>query len=74
MFECGKYNLVHDFFKKVQKSSIPNALNYKGKYTKHFSSPFMWRNLFIPLFIYYVNDSMFVYSSCEYSLEGRKNR
>ncbi|KAM7500453.1 hypothetical protein LguiA_024867 [Lonicera macranthoides] len=31
MFACGKYNLVHDFFKKVQKSSIPNALNYKGK-------------------------------------------
>uniref|UniRef100_A0A5B6Z6E5 Pentatricopeptide repeat-containing protein n=1 Tax=Davidia involucrata TaxID=16924 RepID=A0A5B6Z6E5_DAVIN len=29
MFACGKYNLVHDFFKKVQKSSFPNALTYK---------------------------------------------
>ncbi|XP_009608074.1 pentatricopeptide repeat-containing protein At1g30610, chloroplastic [Nicotiana tabacum] len=29
MFECGKYNLVHDFFKKMQKSCIPNALTYK---------------------------------------------
>ncbi|CAI9755216.1 unnamed protein product [Fraxinus pennsylvanica] len=29
MFACGKYNLVHDFFKKVQKSCIPNALTYK---------------------------------------------
>ncbi|CAK9179051.1 unnamed protein product [Ilex paraguariensis] len=29
MFECGKYNLVHDFFKKVLMSSIPNALTYK---------------------------------------------
>lgn len=30
MFVCGKYNLVHEFFWKVQKSSIPNALTYKG--------------------------------------------
>lgn len=30
MFTCGKYNLVHDFFMKVQKSSIPNALTYRG--------------------------------------------
>ncbi|XP_038894405.1 pentatricopeptide repeat-containing protein At1g30610, chloroplastic isoform X2 [Benincasa hispida] len=29
MLECGKYNLVHEFFRKVQKSSIPNALTYK---------------------------------------------
>ncbi|CAL5346733.1 unnamed protein product [Camellia sinensis] len=29
MLACGKYNLVHDFFKKVLKSSIPNALTYK---------------------------------------------
>ncbi|EEF28597.1 pentatricopeptide repeat-containing protein, putative [Ricinus communis] len=29
MFACGKYNLVHEFFRKVQKSSIPNALVYK---------------------------------------------
>lgn len=29
MFVCGKYNLVHEFFWKVQKSSIPNALTYK---------------------------------------------
>ncbi|KAJ7969224.1 putative Pentatricopeptide repeat-containing protein [Quillaja saponaria] len=29
MLSCGKYNLVHDFFRKVQKSSIPNALTYK---------------------------------------------
>ncbi|CAN4080299.1 unnamed protein product [Withania somnifera] len=29
MFECGKYNLVHDFFKKIQKSCVPNALTYK---------------------------------------------
>ncbi|XP_073263891.1 pentatricopeptide repeat-containing protein At1g30610, chloroplastic-like [Populus alba] len=29
MLACGKYNLVHEFFKKVQKSSIPNALVYK---------------------------------------------
>ncbi|KAK9267996.1 hypothetical protein L1049_010434 [Liquidambar formosana] len=29
MFACGKYNLVHEFFRKVQKSSIPNALTYK---------------------------------------------
>lgn len=30
MFSCGKYNLVHEFFKKLQKSSIPNALTYRG--------------------------------------------
>ena len=30
MLACGKYNFVHEFFKKVQKSSIPNALVYKG--------------------------------------------
>ncbi|XP_024022783.1 pentatricopeptide repeat-containing protein At1g30610, chloroplastic isoform X2 [Morus notabilis] len=29
MLVCGKYNLVHDFFRKVQKSSIPNALTYR---------------------------------------------
>lgn len=29
MLACGKYNLVHDFFKKVQRSSIPNALTYR---------------------------------------------
>ncbi|KAB1222897.1 hypothetical protein CJ030_MR2G013613 [Morella rubra] len=29
MFACGKYNLVHEFFRKLQKSSIPNALTYK---------------------------------------------
>ncbi|XP_059437637.1 pentatricopeptide repeat-containing protein At1g30610, chloroplastic [Corylus avellana] len=29
MFACGKYNLVHDFFRKLKKSSIPNALTYK---------------------------------------------
>jgi pentatricopeptide repeat protein len=30
MLVCGKYNLVYEFFKKVEKSSIPGALNYKG--------------------------------------------
>ncbi|XP_068656324.1 pentatricopeptide repeat-containing protein At1g30610, chloroplastic isoform X2 [Aristolochia californica] len=29
MYVSGKYNLVHEFFLKVEKSSIPNALNYK---------------------------------------------
>ncbi|XP_050288095.1 pentatricopeptide repeat-containing protein At1g30610, chloroplastic-like isoform X2 [Quercus robur] len=29
MFACGKYNLVHEFFRKLQKFSIPNALTYK---------------------------------------------
>ncbi|XP_022743626.1 pentatricopeptide repeat-containing protein At1g30610, chloroplastic isoform X4 [Durio zibethinus] len=29
MFECGKYNLVHEFFRKIEKSSIPNALTYR---------------------------------------------
>ncbi|KAJ8758774.1 hypothetical protein K2173_000495 [Erythroxylum novogranatense] len=29
MFVCGKYNLVHEFFRKMQKSSIPNALAYR---------------------------------------------
>ncbi|XP_061353562.1 pentatricopeptide repeat-containing protein At1g30610, chloroplastic [Gastrolobium bilobum] len=29
MFSCGKYNLVHDFFRKLQKSSIPNSLTYR---------------------------------------------
>ncbi|KAM1350595.1 hypothetical protein ACFX2F_004531 [Malus domestica] len=29
MLACGKYNLVHEFFKKVQKISIPNALTYR---------------------------------------------
>ncbi|KAG9150673.1 hypothetical protein Leryth_008131 [Lithospermum erythrorhizon] len=29
MYTSGKYNLVHEFFKKVQKSCIPNALTYK---------------------------------------------
>ncbi|KAK4581096.1 hypothetical protein RGQ29_024670 [Quercus rubra] len=30
MFACAKYNLVHEFFRKLQKFSIPNALTYKG--------------------------------------------
>lgn len=30
MFSCGKYNLVHEFFRKVQKSYIPNSLTYRG--------------------------------------------
>ncbi|KAM7263245.1 hypothetical protein ACFE04_000928 [Oxalis oulophora] len=29
MFACGKYNLVHEFFRKMQKSSIPTVLAYK---------------------------------------------
>ncbi|GKV03902.1 hypothetical protein SLEP1_g16137 [Rubroshorea leprosula] len=29
MFACGKYNLVHEFFRKIQKSSVPNALAYR---------------------------------------------
>ncbi|GAB4825890.1 hypothetical protein Ancab_008757 [Ancistrocladus abbreviatus] len=29
MLACGKYNLVHEFFEKVQRSSIPNALTYR---------------------------------------------
>ncbi|KAF5742414.1 pentatricopeptide repeat-containing protein [Tripterygium wilfordii] len=29
MLACGKYNLVHDFFRKLRKSYIPNALAYK---------------------------------------------
>ncbi|XP_047339308.1 pentatricopeptide repeat-containing protein At1g30610, chloroplastic [Impatiens glandulifera] len=28
MYACGKYNLVHDFFRKVLKSGRPNALGY----------------------------------------------
>jgi hypothetical protein len=30
MLACEKYNLVHEFFRKMQKSSIPNALAYRG--------------------------------------------
>ncbi|XP_027354230.1 pentatricopeptide repeat-containing protein At1g30610, chloroplastic isoform X2 [Abrus precatorius] len=29
MFSCGKYNLVHEFFRKLQKSSLPNSLTYR---------------------------------------------
>ncbi|PON63654.1 Tetratricopeptide-like helical domain containing protein [Parasponia andersonii] len=29
MLACGKYNLVHEFFRKLQKSSIPTALTYR---------------------------------------------
>ncbi|CAI9259752.1 unnamed protein product [Lactuca saligna] len=29
MLPCEKYNLVHEFFKKMQKSFIPNSLTYK---------------------------------------------
>ncbi|KAJ6796313.1 pentatricopeptide repeat-containing protein, chloroplastic [Iris pallida] len=29
MLACEKYNLVHEVFRKVERSSIPNALNYK---------------------------------------------
>lgn len=29
MLACGKYNLVHDFFRKMQKTCIPNSLTYK---------------------------------------------
>lgn len=29
MLACEKYNLVHEFFRKMQKSSIPNALAYR---------------------------------------------
>ncbi|KAK6932021.1 Pentatricopeptide repeat, partial [Dillenia turbinata] len=29
MYACGKYNLVHEFFRKMQKSCTANALTYK---------------------------------------------
>ncbi|GMH08760.1 hypothetical protein Nepgr_010600 [Nepenthes gracilis] len=29
MLACDKYNLVYDFFKKVQRSFLPNALTYR---------------------------------------------
>ncbi|CAH2034554.1 unnamed protein product [Thlaspi arvense] len=29
MLACEKYNLVHEFFRKMQRSSIPNALAYR---------------------------------------------
>ncbi|TKY67899.1 Pentatricopeptide repeat-containing protein [Spatholobus suberectus] len=29
MFSCGKYNLVHEFFRKFQKSFFPNSLTYR---------------------------------------------
>ncbi|KAL2329274.1 hypothetical protein Fmac_022701 [Flemingia macrophylla] len=29
MLSCGKYNLVHEFFRKLQKSFIPNSLTYR---------------------------------------------
>uniref|UniRef100_A0A7N0V8H8 Pentatricopeptide repeat-containing protein n=1 Tax=Kalanchoe fedtschenkoi TaxID=63787 RepID=A0A7N0V8H8_KALFE len=29
MYACGKYNLVHEFFEKMKKSFIPNALTYR---------------------------------------------
>ncbi|RCV26705.1 hypothetical protein SETIT_5G267700v2 [Setaria italica] len=29
MLVCGKYNLVYEFFNKLEKSLIPGALNYK---------------------------------------------
>ncbi|KAF5198953.1 Pentatricopeptide repeat-containing protein [Thalictrum thalictroides] len=29
MFACEKYKLVYEFFRKVEKSTIPNSLNYK---------------------------------------------
>ena len=37
MFACAKYNLVHEFFRKLQKFSIPNALTYKGILLSFFS-------------------------------------
>ncbi|MED6173029.1 hypothetical protein PIB30_055500 [Stylosanthes scabra] len=29
MFSCEKYNLVHEFFRKLEKSCIPNSLTYR---------------------------------------------
>ncbi|KAL2906846.1 hypothetical protein RDABS01_005556 [Bienertia sinuspersici] len=29
MLACGKYDLVHEYFKLVQRSSVPNALTYR---------------------------------------------
>ncbi|KHN39846.1 Pentatricopeptide repeat-containing protein, chloroplastic [Glycine soja] len=29
MLSCGKYNLVHEFFRKLQKSFSPNSLTYR---------------------------------------------
>ncbi|XP_074559750.1 pentatricopeptide repeat-containing protein At1g30610, chloroplastic [Curcuma longa] len=29
MLACGKYSLVHEFFRKVEKTSVPGVLNYK---------------------------------------------
>ncbi|BAT91228.1 hypothetical protein VIGAN_06254100 [Vigna angularis var. angularis] len=29
MLSCGKYNLVHEFFRKLQKSFVPNSLTYR---------------------------------------------
>lgn len=36
MLACGKYNLVHEFFKKIHKSA--NALTYKGNLMNLLSS------------------------------------
>jgi pentatricopeptide repeat protein len=57
MLACGKYNLVYEFFDKLEKSLIPGALNYKGS-----SYNFNWIMLQtivdisdLPLFVVLVN-------------------
>lgn len=67
MLVCGKYNLVYDFFKKVQKLYIPNALIFKGNFLKYPHSLLHHRSLL-------VNRFLVVCSSHKCSLEGRQSR
>lgn len=66
MLACGKYNLVHEFFRKVEKSSIPNALNYKGMQHDFYISQI--------LFGYNIDLNLSLPSSCRCTLERRQTR
>ena len=36
MLACGKYDLVHEYYKRLLGSSVPNALTYKGIYAARY--------------------------------------
>lgn len=68
MLSCGKYNLVHEFFRKLQKSSVPNSLTYRGILI-YFISMVNCHSL-----NFYNLDLPVMWSSCKYTVERGKKR
>lgn len=67
MLNSSKYDLVHELFQKVAKSSkSPNALTYKGSFLVSPSGFFLVASM-----LHDVLTLRFCVSSCQNVLEGR---